>query len=124
MIIGELLAIFPGLFWHGLGHQYAGDTETAREIREAGEWGYLLTALGGGLVMGGYFLDRSSGGGDTFALSLYIAGGTTGGIGSGFFLTAWIYDIIDTPRAVRTSGRPPPPGTLFRKDRESFWDRE
>src|ERR1041385_1110917 len=29
VILGELLAIFPGFFWHGLGHQYAGDARTA-----------------------------------------------------------------------------------------------
>ena len=27
--VAELLAIFPGLLWHGLGHRYAGDKEKA-----------------------------------------------------------------------------------------------
>jgi hypothetical protein len=107
VIVAELLAIFPGFFWHGLGHQYAGDTKTAKEIRGVGEWGYILTAIGGGLVVGGYFLDQSDDKWDPYALSLYISGGITGGVGGAFFLTAWFYDMIDTPRAIESGGRPP-----------------
>ncbi len=120
VLIGELLAIFPGFFWHGLGHQYAGDLKTAREIRGVGEWGYLLTALGGGLFVGGYFLDHEADSQwDPYALSLYIAGGIAGGVGAGFFLTAWFYDMIDTPRAVESGGKPPP-RSPFSKDLEDF----
>jgi len=121
VLVAELLAIFPGFLWHGLGHYYAGDTLTARRIHKAGEWGYLLTAIGGGIVLGGYYLDKET---DLqgFAISLYAAGGVTGTIGSGFFLTAWFYDMIDTPRAVRTGGEPPPPGSLFRQDLGDFGD--
>ena len=117
VIIGELLAIFPGMLWHGLGHYYAGDTRTARRIHKAGEWGYLLTALGGGIALGGYYVDKETSL-DSFAISLYVAGGVTGTIGSGFFLTAWFYDMIDTPRAVESGGQPPPPDSLFGKDLE------
>jgi len=114
VFVGELLAIFPGLFWHGLGHYYAGDTHTARRIHRAGEWGYLLTAIGGGIAFGGYVLQKNTDEQwDNFAISLYVTGGVTGTIGSGFFLTAWVYDMIDTPRAVRSGGQPPPPGSLF-----------
>jgi hypothetical protein len=119
VIIGELLAIFPGFFWHGLGHQYAGDKKTAREIRGVGEWGYLLTAIGGGLFVGGYFLDQSDEMWDPYALSLYISGGIAGGVGLGFFLTAWFYDMIDTPRAIESGGKPPPKSP-FKKDAEQF----
>ena len=118
VLVGELLAIFPGLLWHGLGHYYAGDTRTARRIHKAGEWGYLLTAIGGGVVLGGYFLDKHADEHDqqweqNIAISLYATGGVTGTIGGGFFLTAWFYDMIDTPRAVRSGGEPPPANSLF-----------
>jgi hypothetical protein len=121
VLVAELLAIFPGFLWHGLGHYYAGDTRTARRIHKAGEWGYLLTAIGGGIVLGGYYLDKET---DlqNFAISLYASGGVTGTIGSGFFLTAWFYDMIDTPRAVRSGGEPPPAGSLFGQDLGDFGD--
>jgi len=120
VLVAELLAIFPGLLWHGLGHQYAGDQKTARELRKAGQWGYLLTALGGGLAVGGYYLDKSGDGiEDNYALSLYIAGGAAGGAGSVLFLTVWFYDMIDTPRAVHSGGRPPR-RTPFTRDLEEF----
>ena len=122
VVIAELLAIFPGMLWHGLGHYYAGDTITARRIHRAGEWGYLLTALGGGMVLGGYYLDKETDDLPGFVISLYSAGGVTGAIGSGFFLTAWFYDMIDTPRAVRSGGQPPPRGSLFAKDLEDIDD--
>jgi hypothetical protein len=121
VVVGELLAIFPGFLWHGLGHQYAGDNQTAKQIREAGSWGYLLTVLGAGLATGGYFIDKETDPRfNSYAISLYAAGGVTGGIGVAFFLTAWFYDMIDTPRAVEAGGRPPPKGTLFNKEDEEF----
>lgn len=114
VIAGELLAFFPGLLVHGLGHYYAGDEETFRRLSSLGQLGYLLTVVGGGLGVGGYYLDQV----DTellgqnltqpTAYSLYAAGGVAGGIGLTYFFTAWIYDMIDTPRAVETGGRPPP----------------
>lgn len=107
VILGELLAIFPGVLVHGTGHYYAGDYKTARQLLRVGGFGYLLTAIGGGLVTGGYFLDE----GDDlpgFAYSLYGTGGLIGVTGVFFFLTAWGYDLVDTPRAVRSGGRPPP----------------
>lgn len=107
VLAAELLAIFPGFFWHGLGHDFAGDHKTAKQIRGVGEWGYILTAVGGGLLVGGYFLDQSDDQWDPYALSLYISGGITGGVGVAFWLTAWFYDMIDTPRAVESGGRPP-----------------
>lgn len=111
IFLGELLAIFPGLFVHGLGHTYAGDHQSARKLREMGEWGYLLTAVGGGIVVGAYFLDREADdalGTDVIPISLYVAGGGIGGVGLAYFFTAWIADIWDTPRAVRSGGEPWP----------------
>jgi len=119
VIIGELLAIFPGFFWHGLGHDYAGDHRTARQIRKAGQLGYLFTALGTGLLVGGYYLDQEDDTFQSYAISLYVTGGITGGIGVGFWLTSWIYDIIDTPRAISSGGRPPPK-SLFQKEFEAL----
>ena len=119
VILGELLAIFPGLFWHGLGHQYAGDIQTAREIRHVGEWGYLLIPLGGGMALGGYFVDQGDSQWQPYAISLYAAGGLTGAVGVGFFLTAWFYDMIDTPRAVKSGGSRPRTPSFTRTWRSS-----
>jgi hypothetical protein len=104
VVVGELLAFFPGLFVHGLGHYYAGDHVTARKLRGMGEWGYLLTAVGGGILVGAYFLDQSSD--DILPISLYVAGGTVGAVGLGYFFTAWVGDMYDTPRAVQSGGKP------------------
>jgi hypothetical protein len=106
VILGELIAIFPGLLVHGLGHYYAGDYQTARRLRHVGELGYVMTALGGGLVVGGYYLGKEDLKG--FSYSLYGVGGTIGVAGVFYLLTAWVYDMIDTPRAVSTGGEPPP----------------
>ncbi len=113
-IAGELLAIFPGVIVHGLGHLYAGDERTFGRLSRLGQMGYVLTAVGGGLIVGGYYLERD----DTevlgqsltkpVAYGLYGTGGVAGGIGVMYFLTAWIYDMIDTPRAVLSGGKPPP----------------
>ena len=114
VIVAELIAFFPGMLVHGLGHLYAGDQETFGRLSSLGQLGYLLTIVGGGLGVGGYYLDQE----DTEVLgqdltqstaySLYAAGGVAGGIGLTYFFTAWIYDMIDTPRAVFSGGRPPP----------------
>ena len=50
VFVGELLAIFPGFFVHGLGHRYAGNTDTADEILTMELYSLLTTGLGGGLV--------------------------------------------------------------------------
>ena len=117
VFVGTLLAFFPGLLVHGLGHMYAGDQQSARRLRHMGEWGYLLTAIGGGLVAGGIALDDSSD--DIVPISLYVSGGTIGFVGLGFFFTAWILDMYDTPRAVRSGGRP---WRFLEKEAEPFGD--
>lgn len=106
VIVGELLAIFPGMLVHGLGHYYAGDYKTAARLFRIGEFGYLLTAVGGGAGVGAYYLEREDQKG--YAYSLYATGGTLAVVGLSYFFTAWIYDMIDTPRAVRSGGQPPP----------------
>ncbi len=104
VILGELLAFFPGLFVHGLGHYYAGDYQTAKKINKVGQWGYLLTAVGGGLITGAYYLDDSSE--HILPISLYVTGGGVGAVGLTYFFTAWISDMWDVPRAIRTGGEP------------------
>ncbi len=114
VIVAELIAIFPGMFVHGLGHLYAGDDQTFGRLSNLGQLGYLLTVAGGGLLIGGYYLDEDDTEllgqdlTDPTAYSLYAAGGVAGGIGLAYFFTAWFYDMIDTPRAVMSGGRPPP----------------
>jgi hypothetical protein len=109
VILGELIAIFPGIFIHGLGHHYAGDYKTARRLSHIGQIGYLLTFVGGGLAVGGYYIDKGDDNNNYQGIvySMYGAGGTIGVIGVGYFLVAWFYDMIDTPRAVESGGEPP-----------------
>jgi len=104
--VGELLAIFPGILIHGAGHYYAGDYATAGKLFRIGEFGYLLTAVGAGAGVGAYYLDRNDQKG--YAYSLYATGGVITLAGVTYVMTAWIYDLIDTPRAVRSGGEPPP----------------
>jgi hypothetical protein len=106
VIIGELLAFFPGMLVQGLGHYYAGDYVTSAQLFRVGEFGLLCTVVGGGVGIGGYYLDKADQQG--FAYSMYATGGTFALIGVTYFLTAWFYDMIDTPRAVRSGGEPPP----------------
>ncbi len=107
-IVGELLAIFPGVIAHGVGHYYAGDRKTAKKLSRIGQFGYLLTAAGGGLGYLGYLADDEDAVPDGYAYTLYTSGGLVGGAGLAYFFTAWIYDMVDTPRAVLSGGRPPP----------------
>lgn len=105
VFVGELLAFFPGLLVPGLGHYYAGDYATAGKLFRVGEFGYFLTAVGVGTGLGGYYLDRADQKG--LAYSLYATGGVVSLAGVSYVLTAWIYGLIDTPRAVRSGGLPP-----------------
>jgi hypothetical protein len=109
VLLGELIAIFPGFFVHGLGHNYAGDYKTWRRLSHIGQLGYLLTAVGGGLAVGAYYIDKGDDDNDYQGIvySMYGAGGTIGVIGVGYWLVAWFYDMIDTPRAVESGGEPP-----------------
>ncbi len=111
---GVALAIFPGIFVHGIGHWYAGDKTTARRLSRLGQFGYVLTAVGGGAIVGGYFLDKDDSDvlgadfTDPVAYTLYGAGGIAAGIGVTYLFSSWFYDIYDTPRAVLSGGKPPP----------------
>lgn len=106
VIVAELLAIFPGILVHGMGHLYAGDRETFSTLSSVGQFGYLLTAVGGGLVTAGHFANEEDLTG--LSISLFASGGIVGGAGVGYLLAAWGYDLYDTPRAVLSGGEPPP----------------
>src|SRR5690606_22385292 len=71
VVIAQTLAIFPGIILHGAGHWYAGDRRTAKQLSRIGQFGYLLTAIGGGVVYGGYEADQA--GLDGLATSLYAS---------------------------------------------------
>lgn len=105
MILGELIAIFPGVLVPGVGHLYAGDRASAERLFHITEFGYILTALGGGLLIGGYLLHENDIPGTAYGL--IASGALVGGIGLGYWFTAWFFDMIDTPRAVRENGKPP-----------------
>jgi hypothetical protein len=90
--IGELLAIFPGLLWHGIGHRYAGDKEKASEIEMIEAYSLLAGGAGVGLVIATHDEDNLMG--------LEITGWTIGGLGGLMFVGSWLYDVIFTPAAI------------------------
>ena len=99
---------------HGAGHWYANDRRTSRQISRVGQVGCVMTILGGGVLFGAYALDQADTDvlgtslTDPTAYTLYAVGGVGALIGVTYFFTAWFYDIYDTPRAVRSGGKPPP----------------
>lgn len=102
IVIAELIAIGPGMFVQGLGHRYAGDYRTAGKLMRVGGVGLGLSGLSVGLVAGGKAISA-----DWIGDTVSGAGYGIGVIGVGYYLSAWLYDIYDTPRAVRSGGRPP-----------------
>ena len=107
VIVGEFLAIVPGVVLPGLGHLYAGDRHTAGRLMRVGWTGILVGGIGGGLGAGGYFIDEDDDIPDGYAYTLYSTGAVFGVIGLTYYLTAYVYDIVDTPRAVLTGRKPP-----------------
>ena len=93
VLVGALLAIFPGLLWHGLGHRYAGDVKKAEEIELMQAYSVLGMAAGTGL----YFAGRSN----DYLKGMEVTGYTVGGLGALGFVGTWLYDIIYTPSAIR-----------------------
>ena len=104
-ILGTVLAIFPGVIVHGTGHFYAGDRSTARKLSRVGQFGYLLTGAGVGLGFGAHAAMEEDL--DGLGVSLYSGAAVVGGAGILYLLSAWVYDVVDTPRAVLSGGRPP-----------------
>ena len=43
-----------------------------------------------------------------YTYTLYGSGALFGVIGVGYLLTGWVYDLVDTPRALESGGKPPP----------------
>src|SRR5262245_19337820 len=83
VLVGELLAFFPGFFVHGMGHRYAENHEKADEIFAMQLYSLLPIGLGGIL----YGIGRSED-----AEAVEIAGLVGMGIGAVPFLGTWIYD--------------------------------
>ena len=103
VVIAELIAIGPGMVVQGLGHRYAGDYRTSDQLMRVGAVGVGVGALGVGLAVGGNEITE-----DWIGDAVGGAGIGISAIGAGYYLAAWLYDIYDTPRAVRSGGRPPP----------------
>ncbi len=103
VVLGELIAIFPGIIWHGLGHRYAGDDKKAQEIEMMEAYSLVAGGIGTGLIFAGRSNENLTG--------LEYTGYTVGGIGGLGFIGTWIYDIIYTPSAIdRYNARKGDPG--------------
>lgn len=96
VLAGELLAIFPGLFIHGMGHRYAGNTDRANEIFTMEVTSLLTAGLGGGLWAIGDSEDKEA---------VEITGFVGMGVGGVVFLGTWIYDLVYTPGEVEEYNR-------------------
>jgi hypothetical protein len=93
---GELLAIFPGFFVHGMGHRYAGNKERADDLLLMEGYSVLTAGLGGGLAALGNSQDWDA---------VEVAGWVGVGVGGIGFLGSWIYDIALTPSEIRRANR-------------------
>lgn len=106
--LGVLIAIFPGFFVHGLGHLYAGDTKTFKDLLKEEGYGLLLLAAGIGVGLLAIDSDQrardSEGGSRLFHRSSSVISGLLAGLGivfgAVFFFDSWIRDIIGTPDAI------------------------
>ena len=92
VLVGQLLAIFPGLFVHGLGHSYAGNEEKAKELMTMELYSLLTAGLGGAVLALGESEDQDA---------VKVAGWIGIGVGAVPFLGTWIYDIVYTPSEIR-----------------------
>jgi hypothetical protein len=96
VLVAELIAIFPGLLVHGLGHRYAGDTDTANEILLMEGYSLLTAGLGGALYAIGESEDADA---------VRVAGWIGMGVGGAGFLGTWLYDLVYTPSAIEEHNR-------------------
>lgn len=96
VLVAELLAIFPGLLVHGLGHRYAGDPDTADELLLMEGYSLLTAGLGGTLYAIGDHEDADA---------VRVAGWVGMGVGGAGFLGTWLYDLVYTPSAVEEHNR-------------------
>lgn len=87
-----LYAIFPGVFAHGAGHFYGGDSKTGTIL--------LCTETFGFIVLFGFFgraIEELSGDAAAFMKDPYIRGG----MGIVLFFGSWYYDIFHSPQAAK-----------------------
>lgn len=89
-LVGELIAVVPGVYIHGLGHLYAADYKGALILGGVELAGIGLMALGGGITVG----DRARSERETTAQSAAILGGAV------LFFGSWLWDVVYTPRQV------------------------
>jgi hypothetical protein len=89
--VGELLAIFPGIIVHGMGHRYAGNPDKADEILVMELYSLIPIGLGAGLYGIGESQDADA---------VRVAGLVGMGIGAIPFFGTWIYDLVYTPSEV------------------------
>lgn len=109
--IGVLLAIFPGILVHGLGHYYAGNDERFRDLLQEEGLGLLFLSLGAGLLFLGFSENDTSrdkdGAEKTYrqvsSIISFVGGSVSGLLGTFLFLGSWVKDIYDTPAAVRNA---------------------
>ncbi len=104
--VGELLAIFPGIIVHGMGHRYAENYEKANEILAMELYSLLPMGLGAALYAIGESED---------AEAVEITGWIGIGVGAVPFIGTWIYDLVYTPSEVRRFNR-----RISRKDSSSY----
>lgn len=125
--LGVVLAIFPGIFVHGLGHYYAGDDDEFKELLE--EEGYGVLFLGIGAVLAFFGLsglekgrDKDGAEGAFFTVTggfSTVAAGLSGVIGLFLFFDSWIRDIVGTPAACRRANAPPGDDAI-----DELWEEE
>lgn len=100
VIIGETLAIFPGILFHGLGHHYAGDHEMGSELMDK-EWKSVAYPIVWPLL-GVATLSAP----DNAALVATFDEATSISLISPFlFVGTWFYDLFKTPARVRDHNR-------------------
>jgi hypothetical protein len=100
VVVGELLAIFPGILVHGIGHWYAGDTKEARDLLDREGLGLIAMGAGVGMWYWGESVDE-----DYLEIQNKVAAGIFGAVGGALFLESWVTDMAKTPKKVREYNR-------------------
>ena len=100
VVVGELLAIFPGLVVHGIGHRYAGDDEMASDLLEK-EWKSLVYPFAWPFLGAAALSDTDNA---HLVETFDEATGVTL-VAPILFFGTWIYDMIETPGRIRAHNR-------------------
>ncbi|MCZ6603159.1 MAG: hypothetical protein O6952_09140, partial [Planctomycetota bacterium] len=100
VILGETLAIFPGIIFHGIGHHYAGDHEGGSDLMGK-EWKSLAYPIAWPFLAAASLASPENA---SLAATLDEATGITMAAPI-YFLGTWIYDILNTPALIRAHNR-------------------